>query len=310
MAKGWSFGGLVAALKDAAFKATGTTSGTVAAGDDSRIVNALQKNGNLSEVANKAISRSNLELGSGNDVQFNRVTIPTHMAYSFGTCNIASDSAGSGYLNTATANVIVYNDNFINLDANDTVHVKNKLKVNKTTVESNDVITNFRNQSGRVGAVATSPGQMPGFLAHNATTQRAAAMELSSSGTQMVIGAADGAGNISRHSFATDVESGTLYAVNPGTGALGYIDTTGNLWGSSWSQFGNSLFSYIQGWMNDRITNVRLSGRNYMDSNTTPGGSAVRCPNGAVTTATANGTGEYSWLQIQKAGNWYTVSTT
>ena len=32
MAKGWSFGSLTAALKDAAFKATGKTSGTVAAG--------------------------------------------------------------------------------------------------------------------------------------------------------------------------------------------------------------------------------------------------------------------------------------
>ena len=41
MAIGWSFGALVAALKDAAFKDTGTTSGTVAAGDDSRIVNAV-----------------------------------------------------------------------------------------------------------------------------------------------------------------------------------------------------------------------------------------------------------------------------
>lgn len=310
MAKGWSFGGLVAALKDAAFKATGTTSGTVAAGDDSRIVNALQKNGNLSEVANKATSRSNLELGSGNDVQFNRVTIPANMAYSFGTCNIVSDSVGSGYLNTATSNVIVYNDNFINLNANDTVNVKNKLRVNKTTIDSNDIITNFRNQSGRLAAVAVAAGQQPGFLVHNAVIQKAAAMELAYNGTQMIIGAADGDGNINRHSFATDVVSGTLYAVNPATGALGYIDTTGNLWGSSWSQFGNSLYAYIQGWMNDRITNVRLGGRNYMDANTTPGGNAVRCPSGAVTTATSGGTGEYSWLQIQKAGNWYTVSTT
>lgn len=45
MAKGWSFGGLVAALKDAAFKSTGTTAGTVAAGDDTRIVRAVQRTG-------------------------------------------------------------------------------------------------------------------------------------------------------------------------------------------------------------------------------------------------------------------------
>lgn len=45
MAKGWSFGGLVAALRDAAFKSTGTTAGTVAAGDDTRIVRAVQRTG-------------------------------------------------------------------------------------------------------------------------------------------------------------------------------------------------------------------------------------------------------------------------
>lgn len=310
MAKGWSFGGLVAALKDAAFKATGTVAGTVAAGDDSRIVNALQKGNNLSEVTNKATSRDNLELGSEDDVTFNKVTIPVNSAYTFGSCSIACDTVGTGYLNTSTANVITYNNSDINLNANDTVNVKNRLRVNKTTIDSNDIITNFRNQCGRLAAVAVASGQMPGFLVHNAAIQKAAAMELAFNGTQMVIGAADGDGNINRHSFATDVVSGTLYAVNPATGALGYIDTTGNLWGSSWSQYGNSLYAYIQGWMNDRVTNVRLSGRNYMDANTTPGGNAVRCPSGAVTTATSGGTGEYSWLQIQKAGNWYTVSTT
>lgn len=64
MAKGWSFGGLVAALKDAAFKSTGTTAGTVAAGDDGRIVNAVQRTGDkmtgqlkLSAVSNGDVLR-------------------------------------------------------------------------------------------------------------------------------------------------------------------------------------------------------------------------------------------------------------
>lgn len=45
MAKGWSFNGLVRALKGAAFLDVGTAANTVAAGDDSRIVNALNRTG-------------------------------------------------------------------------------------------------------------------------------------------------------------------------------------------------------------------------------------------------------------------------
>ncbi len=42
----------------------GTTAGTVAAGNDSRIVNALQSNSNLSDVPNKPVARGNLGLGN------------------------------------------------------------------------------------------------------------------------------------------------------------------------------------------------------------------------------------------------------
>ncbi|QFG06698.1 putative tail fiber protein [Proteus phage Myduc] len=60
MAKGWSFDSLVKALKDGAFLNIGKTKGTVAAGDDSRIVNALDRNKNLSDVDNKYQSLVNI----------------------------------------------------------------------------------------------------------------------------------------------------------------------------------------------------------------------------------------------------------
>ncbi|CAH6661001.1 phage tail protein [Pseudocitrobacter vendiensis] len=51
-------------LKSAAVLDVGTTAGTVAAGNDSRIVNALQKSNNLSDLTNTATARNNLGLGS------------------------------------------------------------------------------------------------------------------------------------------------------------------------------------------------------------------------------------------------------
>lgn len=60
MAKGWSFGALVKALKGAAFLDIGTVANSVAAGNDSRIVNALQKGNNLGDVADITTARNKL----------------------------------------------------------------------------------------------------------------------------------------------------------------------------------------------------------------------------------------------------------
>ena len=60
MAKGWSFGALVKALKGAAFLDIGTVANSVAAGNDSRIVGAVQKSNNLGDLLDYAAARKQL----------------------------------------------------------------------------------------------------------------------------------------------------------------------------------------------------------------------------------------------------------
>lgn len=58
---GWSFGALLKALGEVAFKSVGKGANDVASGDDSRIVSALQKGNNLSDVTNKLSSATNID---------------------------------------------------------------------------------------------------------------------------------------------------------------------------------------------------------------------------------------------------------
>ena len=60
MAKGWSFGALVKALKGAAFLDIGTVANSVAAGNDSRIVGAVQKSKNLNDLTDYAAARNQI----------------------------------------------------------------------------------------------------------------------------------------------------------------------------------------------------------------------------------------------------------
>ncbi len=75
---------------NAGTKSVGTTSGTVAAGDDSRITGAAQKASNLSDLSSSSTARSNLGLGS----------IATQAS--------SSVSISGGTIDTITSNGIVY----------------------------------------------------------------------------------------------------------------------------------------------------------------------------------------------------------
>jgi hypothetical protein len=66
-----------AGLGGAAVLNVGTTAGTVAAGDDSRIAGAAQKASNLSDLANEATARTNLGLAIGTDVEAHDADLTT-----------------------------------------------------------------------------------------------------------------------------------------------------------------------------------------------------------------------------------------
>ena len=87
MAKGWSFGALINALKGAAFLDIGTAANSVAAGNDSRIVGAAQKSNNLGDLLDYTAARNQLSA-----------------AYVYGDSNVAFYCQDSGDVTAAVNN--------------------------------------------------------------------------------------------------------------------------------------------------------------------------------------------------------------
>lgn len=112
MAKGWSFGALVAALKGAAFLNVGTIANTVAAGDDWRITGAAQKGDNLADLTDYAKARNQLSA-----------------AYIYGDPNVkfyCSDSGNStAAVNNQRLDFMLQSKANLNGDSNQTFYCRN-----------------------------------------------------------------------------------------------------------------------------------------------------------------------------------------
>ena len=113
MAKGWSFGALIAALKGAAFLNVGTIANTVAAGDDWRITGAAQKGNNLADLTDYAKARHQLSA-----------------AYIYGDTNVkfwALDSPGdsNSVVTIGRLNTVANTKAGLNGDSNQTFYCRN-----------------------------------------------------------------------------------------------------------------------------------------------------------------------------------------
>ena len=113
MAKGWSFGALIAALKGAAFLNVGTIANTVAAGDDWRITGAAQKGNNLADLTDYAKARNQLSA-----------------AYIYGDTNVkfwALDSPGdsNSVVTIGRLNTVANTKAGLNGDSNQTFYCRN-----------------------------------------------------------------------------------------------------------------------------------------------------------------------------------------
>lgn len=187
-------------LKGAAVLDVGKTAGTVAAGDDTRIVNALQKNNNLSDLADKEKARTALELkgaatrdvtNSRYDATSGRVSQAGDYGWGVGdgtTMSLASiydikcsgvynalgkgssspaegmpDDSGNTRYAVLAANVYS-NQYWVTLISNNEFYVGNVDTSGKTALWRRFYNTNYKPTAGDVGALPTGGGRLTGII--------------------------------------------------------------------------------------------------------------------------------------------------